>query len=63
MDRIHRLGQFKPIRVVRFVVQDTIEDRILRLQEKKRLVFESTVGGSNDALTRLTEADMRFLFT
>jgi len=45
------------------VVQDTIEDRSLRLQEKKRLVFESTVGGSNDALTRLTEADMRFLFT
>ncbi len=32
------------------------------LQEKKRLVFESTVGGSNEALARLTEADMRFLF-
>jgi DNA repair protein RAD16 len=32
MDRIHRLGQFKPIRVVRFVVEDTVEDRILRLQ-------------------------------
>ncbi len=32
-------------------------------QEKKRLVFESTVGGSNEALARLTEADMRFLFT
>ncbi|KAJ1468309.1 hypothetical protein T484DRAFT_1855838 [Baffinella frigidus] len=95
MDRIHRLGQFKPIRVVRFVIQDTIEDRILRLQEKKRLdtiedrilrlqekkrldtiedrilrlqekkrlVFESTVGGSNDALARLTAADMQFLFT
>jgi hypothetical protein len=36
MDRIHRLGQFKPIRVVRFVVEDTIEDRILRLQVVKR---------------------------
>jgi DNA repair protein RAD16 len=27
MDRIHRLGQFKPIKVVRFVVEGTIEDR------------------------------------
>ena len=63
MDRIHRLGQFKPIKVVRFVVENTIEDRILRLQEKKRLVFESTIGRSNAALVKLTEADMKFLFT
>ena len=62
MDRIHRLGQFKPVKVVRFVVEGTIEDRILRLQEKKRLVFESTVGRSNEALAKLTEADMKFLF-
>jgi hypothetical protein len=31
-------------------------------QEKKRLVFESTIGRSNAALTKLTEADMQFLF-
>eukprot|EP00961_Rhodomonas_salina_P198613 2679064-Rhodomonas_salina.2 len=36
---------------------------LARAQEKKRLVFESTVGGSNEALARLTEGDMRFLFT
>ncbi|EKX38257.1 hypothetical protein GUITHDRAFT_77334, partial [Guillardia theta CCMP2712] len=63
MDRIHRLGQYKPIKVVRFVIEDTIEDRILRLQEKKRLVFESTVGRSSEALAKLTEADMKFLFS
>ncbi|XP_023757117.1 DNA repair protein RAD16 [Lactuca sativa] len=61
-DRIHRIGQYKPIRVVRFVIENTIEERILNLQEKKKLVFEGTVGGCNEALGRLTEADMRFLF-
>ncbi|KAL1812900.1 hypothetical protein ACET3Z_022965 [Daucus carota] len=61
-DRIHRIGQFKPIRVVRFVIEGTIEERILKLQEKKELVFEGTVGGSAEALGKLTEADMRFLF-
>lgn len=62
MDRIHRIGQYKPIRIVRFVIENTIEERILKLQEKKELVFEGTVGGSSDALSKLTEADLKFLF-
>ncbi|KAJ4828712.1 hypothetical protein Tsubulata_038330 [Turnera subulata] len=61
-DRVHRIGQFKPIRIVRFVIENTIEDKLLQLQEKKRLVFEGTVGGSSEALGKLTEADLRFLF-
>lgn len=61
-DRIHRIGQYKPIRMVRFVIENTIEERILKLQEKKELVFEGTVGGSAEALGKLTEADMKFLF-
>lgn len=36
--------QYKPIRTVRFVVAGTIEERILKLQEKKQAVFEGTVG-------------------
>ncbi|KAJ6680462.1 hypothetical protein OIU79_020045 [Salix purpurea] len=61
-DRIHRIGQYKPIRIVRFVIENTVEERILQLQEKKELVFEGTVGGSSEALGKLTEADLRFLF-
>ncbi|OQR86378.1 DNA repair protein [Achlya hypogyna] len=62
IDRTHRLGQFKPIRATRFIVANTIEDRILKLQEKKQLVFEGTVGSSTAALGRLTVEDLRFLF-
>ncbi|XP_065633517.1 DNA repair protein RAD16-like [Quercus suber] len=61
-DRIHRIGQYKPIRIVRFVIENTIEERILKLQEKKELVFEGTIGGSTEALGKLTEEDLRFLF-
>ncbi|RAL39380.1 hypothetical protein DM860_002913 [Cuscuta australis] len=61
-DRIHRIGQYKPIRIVRFVIGNTVEERILKLQEKKELVFEGTVGGSADALGKLSEADLKFLF-
>ncbi|CAK4245402.1 unnamed protein product [Aphanomyces euteiches] len=63
IDRTHRLGQFKPIRATRFVIANTIEERILKLQEKKQLVFEGTVGSSTAALARLTIEDLRFLFS
>lgn len=61
-DRIHRIGQFKPIKSTRFVIKDTVEERILQLQQKKQLVFEGTVGDSPDAMSKLTEADLKFLF-
>lgn len=61
-DRIHRIGQYKPIRITRFIIENSIEERILKLQERKELVFEGTVGGSNEALGKLTLDDMRFLF-
>ena len=47
---------------VRFVVRNTVEERILRLQDKKRLVFEGTVGGDAASLSQLSEEDLRFLF-
>ena len=40
----------------------TIEERMLELQEKKRLVFEGTIDGSQRAIAQLTSEDMRFLF-
>ncbi|KAG5192746.1 P-loop containing nucleoside triphosphate hydrolase protein [Tribonema minus] len=63
IDRTHRMGQFKPIHAVRFIIEDTIEERILKLQDKKRLVFDSTVGGDAGSLARLTVDDLRFLFS
>ncbi|ETI37904.1 hypothetical protein F443_16247 [Phytophthora nicotianae P1569] len=62
IDRTHRLGQFKPIQATRFIIAGTVEERILKLQEKKRLIFEGTVGANVSAICRLTEEDLRFLF-
>ncbi|GMH34392.1 hypothetical protein BSKO_02226 [Bryopsis sp. KO-2023] len=61
-DRIHRLGQYKPIKVTRFIIGGTVEERILKLQEKKRLIFEGTVGRNAQALGSLSFADLSFLF-
>mmetsp|Transcript_20518 Transcript_20518/g.25929 ORF Transcript_20518/g.25929 Transcript_20518/m.25929 type:complete len:171 (-) Transcript_20518:296-808(-) len=62
IDRTHRLGQHRPIRAVRFIAVNTVEERILQLQEKKRLVFDGTVGRDAGSLARLTVDDMKSLF-
>eukprot|EP00927_Polykrikos_kofoidii_P070844 TRINITY_DN67222_c0_g1_i1.p1 TRINITY_DN67222_c0_g1~~TRINITY_DN67222_c0_g1_i1.p1 ORF type:complete len:1007 (+),score=209.45 TRINITY_DN67222_c0_g1_i1:91-3111(+) len=63
VQRAHRIGQKRPVHVVRFVSVGTIEESILELQEKKQCVFDCTVGGSNVALQKLTGADIQILFT
>eukprot|EP00386_Alphamonas_edax_P007618 GDKI01025370.1.p1 GENE.GDKI01025370.1~~GDKI01025370.1.p1 ORF type:complete len:211 (-),score=37.11 GDKI01025370.1:188-820(-) len=62
IQRAHRIGQRKEVHAVRFICQDTIEERILQLQEKKQLVFDGTVGASQGAMAKLTQEDLRFLF-
>jgi len=62
IDRTHRLGQHRPIRAVRFVAEGTVEERVLQLQEKKRLVFDGTIGRDAGSLTKLTASDMAALF-
>lgn len=61
-DRIHRLGQYKPVKVTRFIIRGSVEERMLKLQEKKLLIFEGTVGRNAKALGSLTVADLNFLF-
>ncbi|CAO3656547.1 unnamed protein product [Mucor hiemalis] len=62
MDRIHRLGQYRPIRITRLVIENSIESRIIQLQEKKTALVESTVEKNATALEKLTVEDLRFLF-
>jgi SNF2 family DNA or RNA helicase len=56
-DRAHRIGQQRPVMVYRLVSQGTVEEKILTLQEKKRALFESALGGASGA-TALTRADL-----
>lgn len=63
IQRAHRIGQTRPVKALRFVAAETIEEKIIELQEKKQTVFDCTVGNSNQALQRLSSEDIRFLFS
>lgn len=61
-DRIHRIGQHRPIRIVKLVIEDSIESRIIELQEKKANMVKATLDRDEKAANQLTAADMQFLF-
>lgn len=47
VDRAHRIGQKQTVTVHRLLIKGTVEDRILRLQEKKKRLVEAALGGIN----------------
>ncbi|KAF4746694.1 hypothetical protein FOZ63_012657, partial [Perkinsus olseni] len=63
IQRCHRLGQQQVVRSHHLISENTIEEQIKALQEKKQLIFDGTIGGNfNGALEKLTIADLKFLF-
>ncbi|KAL0428452.1 UNVERIFIED_CONTAM: chromatin subfamily A member 3-like 1 [Sesamum latifolium] len=44
MDRVHRIGQKEDVRIVRLIARNTIEERILQLQENKRVLARKAFG-------------------
>ncbi|KAL6844541.1 hypothetical protein ACP4OV_026214 [Aristida adscensionis] len=65
VDRAHRIGQTRPVTVSRLTIKDTVEDRILILQEEKRKMVRCALGeekSSSDAVSRLTLEDLKYLF-
>jgi superfamily II DNA or RNA helicase len=48
-DRAHRIGQDRPVIVHRLVARDTVEERILTLQERKRELAQAAVGDATGA--------------
>ena len=61
IDRVHRLNQTEDVVVYKMTIKDTIEARILDLQERKRELANSAIEGKT-AAAKLTLQDMLKLF-
>ena len=57
-DRAHRLGQVNVVNVYRLIAKDTIEEKILKLQEKKRGLSEQLLGNEGLDATDFTRDEL-----
>ena len=62
IDRAHRIGQTKKVNVYRMVATDTIEAKVVELQDRKRQLISSVMNGTGTG-ARLSEADLRGLLS
>ncbi len=63
-DRTHRIGQTKNVEVIKLICKGTIEEKILKLQEKKKILSDKMIENDMDDSTylqQLTEQDIRDL--
>lgn len=66
IDRVHRIGQQKDVNVVKLKIRNSVEDRILALQERKRAIADAALGKEGLQVLgrrRLTMRDIMSLFT
>ncbi len=56
-DRAHRIGQTRPVLVHKLIAEDTVEARILELQQRKRSLADAALAGA-DAAASLTREDL-----
>ncbi len=60
-DRAHRIGQEKTVTVFKLICRDTIEEKILRLQEKKQGLAEEILSGEGAAFGSMTREELMAL--
>lgn len=63
IDRTHRIGQTKNIFAYRMICRDTIEDKILQLQDKKRALAKDLIADDSSFVKSLSREDVEYLFS
>ena len=63
IDRTHRIGQTKNIFAYRMICKDTIEDKILQLQERKRILAKELIADDQTFVKSLSKEDVEYLFS
>ena len=65
-DRTHRIGQKKNVSVIKLICKGTIEEKILELQEKKKILSDKILSGNledSSYLSTLSEQDIKMLLS
>ena len=58
-DRAHRIGQEKTVNVYRLITKGTVEEKMQKLKERKKLLFDSLINESGDFMAKLSWEDLK----
>jgi SNF2 family DNA or RNA helicase len=61
IDRAHRIGQTQKVFAYRLIAKDTIEEKVLELQNKKRELADAIINADNSLLRGITREDLELL--
>jgi superfamily II DNA or RNA helicase len=62
-DRAHRIGQTRVVTAYKLITSDTVEEKILRLQEKKRAAIDAAIDSDEPLMTGLTTEELEDLLS
>lgn len=62
-DRVHRIGQKNNVQIIKVITKNSIEEKILELQEKKKDLFNKVVSDDINILSKLTNEELLSLFS
>lgn len=63
IDRAHRIGQTRHVLALRLIAHDTVEEKILALQESKRELADAIINEHNSLIRTLTREDLELLLS
>ncbi len=63
IDRAHRIGQDKPVHACRIIAKDTVEEKVLSLQQSKRSLADAIITADNSLLKSIAREDLELLLS
>jgi SNF2 family DNA or RNA helicase len=63
VDRAHRIGQTRQVFAYRLIARDTVEEKVLELQQTKRNLADAILGAENSIMRNLRREDLELLLS
>ena len=63
IDRAHRIGQTRQVFAYRLIAKDTVEEKVLKLQQSKRELADAIINADNSLISKLGREDLELLLS